>query len=216
MSIAEKARQAGMKPNLVYSRLRAGWTEAEALSKPLQKKAVSEMIGKVYGSLLILKETGKRNKANISIILVRCLCGDSTCRGEFEILSSCVRNGNTKSCGSLGRKFFKAKHNDAGTRLYKCWKSMKIRSNNTPSVQRHRGNIYEECTRDSNWDQDYLSFKEWSLTNGYDDTKVLHRINNIPHYGPQTCKWVTKLEHHTIHTELRKNNKEIIGGINKC
>lgn len=41
------------------------------------------------------------------------------------------------------------------------------------------------------WKNDYLKFREWALSNGYDDSLTIDRISNEKGYQPDNCRWVT-------------------------
>ena len=70
---------------------------------------------------------------------------------------------------------------------------MKQRCNNLNSKDAHnyglRGiNVCDE------WNDDFSAFKDWALSNGYDDTLSLDRINVNGNYEPANCRWATAKE----------------------
>ena len=42
------------------------------------------------------------------------------------------------------------------------------------------------------WINDYKTFKNWALENGYSDYLTIDRINNDGNYEPDNCRWATK------------------------
>ena len=61
---------------------------------------------------------------------------------------------------------------------------------NDGSYKSYGGRGISVCDEWSN----YLSFKEWALTNGYEETLSIDRINNNGNYDPSNCKWSTVKE----------------------
>lgn len=46
----------------------------------------------------------------------------------------------------------------------------------------------------SEWKDDFNSFKQWALANGYSHDLSIDRIDNDGDYSPTNCRWITKLE----------------------
>lgn len=77
-------------------------------------------------------------------------------------------------------------------RLYHIWLSMRERCNNKNHVQyaNYGGRGIKVCKE---WD-DYLSFKEWALSNGYCENLTIDRVDNDKGYSPDNCRWATAKE----------------------
>jgi len=61
---------------------------------------------------------------------------------------------------------------------------------NHPRYHRYGGRGIVICDE---W-QDFTSFANWGVENGYNDKLSLDRIDNDQGYSPRNCRWVTALE----------------------
>ena len=84
------------------------------------------------------------------------------------------------------------KHLGSGSRLYGCWKHMRQRCLNTSSKDypAYGGRGITICKE---WD-DFQSFREWSMANGYRSFLSLNRLDNDGPYSPSNCAWSTDRE----------------------
>lgn len=84
-------------------------------------------------------------------------------------------------------------HGDTGTRLYRIWKSMKCRclNLNHPTSKHYGRRGISIC---ESWVNDYRSFKDWALANGYLENLELDRIDVDGNYEPSNCRWISHHE----------------------
>ena len=90
-----------------------------------------------------------------------------------------------------------AKHGYFGTRIYNTWAHMKQRCYNhkNASFKHYGAKGIKVCEE---W-QKFVPFCDWAISNGYDDSLTLDRIDNNKDYSPENCRWVT--------IEVQNNNK---------
>lgn len=119
--------------------------------------------------------------------LWRCICD---CGNETIVEGYNLKSGGTKSCGCLQKEMsskYKTTHGMSNTRLYRIWTDMKQRciNENRARYKRYGG---RGITFESTWN-DFEPFRDWALSNGYDDDLSIDRINNELGYYPDNCRW---------------------------
>lgn len=103
-------------------------------------------------------------------------------------------------------------YSTAEPRLYRIWKTMKARCNNTHRAKFaiYGGRGIRVCDE---WSKSPAAFVEWALDNGYRDGLQIDRIDVNGGYSPDNCRWVTPLQN----ARNRRNNRRlVIDGISKC
>lgn len=85
------------------------------------------------------------------------------------------------------------KTGESSTRLYATWLGMKRRctKSNCPDFKNYGGRGIKIC---DDWMKDFLAFKEWAYSNGYNDDLTIERINVNGNYEPENCTWITLSE----------------------
>jgi len=94
-----------------------------------------------------------------------------------------------KSCGC----YINVKHKGSYTRLYNTWAMMKQRCLN-PNVKQFKNYGGRGIIICPEWTNDYIAFRDWSLSNGYKEGLQINRINNDDNYEPSNCNFVTHKE----------------------
>ncbi|MED4351728.1 hypothetical protein P9265_05190 [Schinkia azotoformans] len=102
-------------------------------------------------------------------------------------------------------------HGLSHTRIHKIWRGMKDRCSN-PNHDRYHcygGRGIVVCTE---WKNDFLSFYNWSMKNGYSDKLSIERKDVNGPYSPENCTWVSR--------SVQMRNKQdthyaTINGVNK-
>ena len=134
----------------------------------------------------------------------RCDCGK-----EYVVRVDHLLDHDDPSCGCVVPAKVAAlhtKHGEWTTKLWGHWSAMRRRCNtaSTGNFAIYGGRGIGVCDE---W-KDYLAFREWALTHGYDDSLSLDRIDVNGDYCPENCRWVTAKEQarnrrNTIYVEFR-------------
>lgn len=85
-------------------------------------------------------------------------------------------------------------------RLRKCWNAMHNRCNRISIDYPAESLNYLGIKVCPEWDN-FETFKQWALANGYENHLTLDRRNNHLGYSPDNCRWVTRI----IQTVNRRN-----------
>lgn len=87
----------------------------------------------------------------------------------------------------------KEQHGGRYTRLYNIWLNMKQRCSNPKAshYEYYGGKGVSVCEE---WKKSFSTFRDWPLSNGYEDGLTIDRIESDKDYCPENCRWVTHLK----------------------
>lgn len=171
------------------------------------------LIGKKFGRLTVVDNAGK-SKYGARLWLCRCECGN-----EVVVQTAQLNNGRKISCGCLlkenAKKIVHLAHEanrkykiSSASRLYTCWQNMITRCTNNKDryFKDYGGRGIKVCNE---W-QDFDNFAEWAMTNGYNNSLTIDRIDVNGNYEPINCKWATAKEqaNNTRKTKYFEHNGE--------
>jgi len=99
-------------------------------------------------------------------------------------------------------------------RIYRIWDNIKSRCYRKSAKQYcdYGGRGITMCIE---WFNSFEAFHNWALSNGYNDTLTIDRINNDGDYTPENCKWSTR-EQQQQNTRAQKNNISGHKGLSWC
>ena len=156
------------------------------------RKLANDLTGKKFGKLEVIgvHDTGSRK----TYYVCQCDCGNIKVVRADSLIS-----GATKSCGCIKKEQDKInltannKHKMSGTRIYETWQDMKRRCYNKQSARydRYGGRGITVCDE---WLNNFQSFYDWAISNGYSDDLTIDRIDNDGNYEPSNCRWSTAKE----------------------
>ena len=156
------------------------------------RKLANDLTGKKFGKLEVIgvHDTGSRK----TYYVCQCDCGNVKVVRADSLIS-----GATKSCGCIKNEQDKTnltdnhRHKMSGTRIYETWQDMKRRCYNKQNVRynRYGGRGIKVCEE---WLNNFQSFYDWAISNGYSDDLTIDRIDNDGNYEPSNCRWSTVKE----------------------
>lgn len=176
---------------------------------------IIDLSGEKFGRLKVIKRHGyKIYKSGRKFVqwLCECDCGNK----EVYCTSNALKSG-LQSCGCFmkevsaekARKLSKT-HGKSNTRLYRIWSGMKERCYREKHMwyENYGGRGIAICDE---WLNDFQSFYDWAMNNGYQDHLTIDRIDSDRNYESSNCRWVTEKEQQnnlrkTVYVEL--NNKK--------
>lgn len=145
---------------------------------------VKDLTGQKFGRLTV-RELARIEK-NHAIWLCDCECGNTK-----EVKSVYLLRGSTKSCGCLHKDVCKEsnkKHGMTNTRIYNIWCHTRSKCTN-PNNSRYEIYGARGISVCDEWTNDFMSFYNWSMENGYADNLSLDRIDVDGNYEPSNCRW---------------------------
>jgi hypothetical protein len=176
-----------------------------------QEKIKTDIVGKRYGRLTVVSYSHKVKRINSNGYkhYYNCICDcGNNCLAERSALGRTIN-----SCGCLRKeniiqlnKEYSATLNGDSTsneykRLHQIWGAIKNRceSKLNSHYKIYGGKGVLLCDE---W-HDWFKFKEWALSNGYQDNLSIDRIDCKGNYEPNNCRWVTMKEQ----ANNKSNNK---------
>lgn len=149
-----------------------------------------DLTGQRFGRLTVVDRCGCTSDGH-SAWLCKCDCGKtSVVNGRY------LTHGNTTSCGCFHKEMLSKRsttHRKVHTRLYSIWTNMISRCTNekVPCYHCYGGRGITVCDE---WKNDFMTFYEWAMANGYADNLTIDRADNDGNYEPSNCRWITMKE----------------------
>jgi hypothetical protein len=84
-------------------------------------------------------------------------------------------------------------HGLSKTRIHSIWRKMRDRCNN-PNASNYSNYGGRGIIVSNSWNNNFMSFYEWAMSNGYDDHLSIERVDVNGNYEPTNCKWITMSE----------------------
>lgn len=137
------------------------------------------------------------------------------CGSQFKTRYDSIKSGLTQSCGcyqKIKASLSNKTHGDTSTRLYRIWSHIKGRTLN-PSDKAYKDYGGRGIILCEDWKDDFVSFRDWALSNGYAEGLSIDRVNNDKGYYPDNCRWATN----TIQSRnqrIREDNTTGFKGVN--
>ena len=148
---------------------------------------VIDLTGQRFGRLTVVRRDG--TQCGSATWLCACECGQTKVVNGHNL-----RRGLIVSCGCKRATVppFKT-HGKSKTRLHRIWRGMKQRCFN-PNLTAYKNYGGRGITVCEEWKNNFESFYEWALSNGYSDELTIDRKNVNGNYEPSNCQWATRKE----------------------
>lgn len=146
-----------------------------------------DLSGQKFGYLTVLRfDENPENKRTRWIC--SCKCGNIT-----SVQTQQLKQGKTISCGCRRYETKNQTHGMRKTRIYSIWCGMRARCfrKSDKNYERYGAAGISICDE---WKNDFVSFYNWSMGNGYAEDLTIDRKDNAKGYCPENCRWITQGE----------------------
>ncbi len=162
---------------------------------------MDSMIGRQFNNWIVLAFS-HIGRCREKYYLCKCKCGKiKSVRGHS------LRHGNSGQCQacSASKTRNRVTHDKSKTPVYCSWKGMIHRCMfpNDPNYKNYGG---KGISVDILW-QNFETFYDWSIQNGWEKGLTIDRINVDGNYTPGNCRWTTK--------KKQKENVHLLSSANK-
>lgn len=145
-----------------------------------------DLTGMIFGRLVVIGRA-EENKNNKNVYW-NCICD---CGNKATPSGCSLKAGRSKSCGCYAdevRVSSNTTHGLSDTRIFHIFNGMKERcyNPNNKNYQHYGQRGIKIC---DGWLNDFVSFYNWSIKNGYRDNYSIDRINTNGNYEPGNCRW---------------------------
>ena len=185
------------------------------ISKGATKEVLEKVLDEDYPKPILIEDLGmlystesKKYKRRYGLYK----CG--FCGSEFKTRTQNILRDTTKSCGCYQKrrvKELKEIHGLCNTRLYTIWVGIKRRTYN-PQFKQYNDYGGRGISMCDSWRDDFMSFYNWSMLNGYSDELSIDRIDNSGNYEPNNCRWTTSIIQNR-NQRIGKKNKSGYKGV---
>lgn len=166
----------------------------------MRNKSSFDLSGKHFGRWTVLKYVGGSKWE------CKCECGNVRYVSTHNLVA-----GLSVSCGCFRRDATISRSTTHGmnkTPLHSRWLGMKDRCYN-PREESFANYGARGITVCDEWRDNFQAFYDWSISNGFNQSLSLDRIDNNGPYAPWNCRWVDRA---TQNRNTRRNRLVTVNG----